>query len=158
MTSMLPQARLPRTRFRLPAGRAATAPPERRGGSRDGVRLLVARPDGMRHVRFHELPDQLEPGDLLVVNTSATLPAAVDARWPDGSPAPVHVSTELDGGEWAVEVRRADGSGPDPYTGAGDELVLPGRVRLRAAYPDPGRVVSRLGRAGVTQLFTRPPT
>ena len=142
---------LSRTRFVPPPGSAATAPPERRGVPRDGVRLLVARSGVIRHLRFHDLPDQLVPGDLLVVNISGTLPAAVDAHRADGSTAPVHVSTELDGGEWAVEVRRADGAGADPVATAGEELVLPGgvRLRLRDSYPEPARPRSRLWRAGV---------
>ena len=57
----------------------ATAPPERRGIARDAVRLLVGRPGGVEHAIFRDLPRLLAPGDLLVVNTSATLPAALDA-------------------------------------------------------------------------------
>lgn len=142
---------LSRTRFVPSPGSAATAPPERRGVARDGVRLLVARPGVIRHLHFHDLPDQLVPGDLLVVNTSGTLPAAVDAHRADGGTTPVHVSTELGVGEWAVEVRRADGAGADPVAGAGEELVLPGgvRLRLRGAYPEPAPPRSRLWRAGV---------
>ena len=48
--------------------------------TRDGVRLLVATPDGLAHARFRDLPRFLAPGDLLVVNTSATLAAAVAAQ------------------------------------------------------------------------------
>lgn len=77
--------------FVLPAGSEAAEPPERRGLSRDGVRLLVARPTGVQHRRFCDLPDLLEPGDLVVVNTSATLPAALDVERA-GSPAVLHVS------------------------------------------------------------------
>ena len=68
----------PALRFELPDERSATMPPEARGLARDEVRLLVADPEGTRHVRFRELPAFLRPGDLLVVNTSKTLPAAVD--------------------------------------------------------------------------------
>ncbi len=60
--------------FDLPPGLEASAPPERR----DDVRLLVARPDRLTHTRFADLADQLTPGDLVVINTSGTLPAAVD--------------------------------------------------------------------------------
>ena len=37
--------------------------------------MLVAAPDRLAHRRVLDLPDVLHPGDLLVVNTSATLPA-----------------------------------------------------------------------------------
>jgi S-adenosylmethionine:tRNA ribosyltransferase-isomerase len=74
---------------------AASRPPEERGLGRDGVRLLVATPDGLVHARFGDLPRFLSPGDLLVVNTSATIAAAVDGRRRDGRPVVVHLSTPL---------------------------------------------------------------
>jgi S-adenosylmethionine:tRNA ribosyltransferase-isomerase len=151
-TPAAPAALAPQTRFSLPVGSEATAPPERRGVSRDGVRLLVARPGGIGHRRFHELPDLLEPGDLVVVNTSATVPAALDAS-ADGMPAVVHVSAPLDDGSWVVEVRRTDGSGSQPGVRRGSRLDLPGNVGLQLldAYPDPMAVgSSRLWRSRVT--------
>jgi S-adenosylmethionine:tRNA ribosyltransferase-isomerase len=137
------------TRFTLPAGGEATRPPEDRGLRRDGVRLLVASPDGVRHRRFTDLPRLLSPGDVLVVNTSTTLPAALDARDDSGATVRVHVSTELDDGTWVVEVRLADNSGPDLQTREGQLLRLPGDVgvRLGAGYPDPSRLRPRLRRA-----------
>jgi len=75
---------------------AASRPPEARGLGRDGVRLLVATPDGMVHARFGDLPRFLSVGDLLVVNTSATMAAAVDGRRGDGRPVVVHFSGPLD--------------------------------------------------------------
>src|SRR5437764_1325107 len=67
--------------FELPAALEATEPAEVRGRGRDDVRLLVARRRDLHlaHGRFWQLPEFLEPGDLVVVNTSATLPAAVSA-------------------------------------------------------------------------------
>ena len=73
---------VPRT-FPLPPGAEATAPPERRGVARDEVRLMAVRPGRLTTTRFRDLPDLLEPGDLVVVNTSATLPARVPARRAD---------------------------------------------------------------------------
>ena len=81
---------------------AARQPPEARGLGRDGARLLVATPDGIVHARFGDLPRFLSAGDLLVVNTSATIAAAVDGRRGDGRPVVVHFSSPLDEGTpWA---------------------------------------------------------
>ena len=91
-------------------GAEATNTPESRGLARDGVQMLVARPDQVTHRRVRDLPDELRPGDLLVVNTSGTLPAAVDLNR-DRAGQAVHVSTQLDDGAWVVEVRRADANG-----------------------------------------------
>jgi S-adenosylmethionine:tRNA ribosyltransferase-isomerase len=101
----------------------ASTPPEARGLARDEVRMLVAAPDRLRHRRVLDLPTILLPGDLLVVNTSATLPAAVTLVGGHGRPM-VHVSTELDEGDWVVELRRADNTGPARPT-AGQVLRLP---------------------------------
>jgi S-adenosylmethionine:tRNA ribosyltransferase-isomerase len=121
--------------FRLPDAGEARVPPEARGLARDQVRLAVVSPAGTRHLRADALPDLLHPGDLLVVNTSATLPAAVELQR-HGCPATVHVSTQLDDGAWVVELRRADGAGPDTPE-PGEVLRLPGGVRLRMDAPHP---------------------
>jgi S-adenosylmethionine:tRNA ribosyltransferase-isomerase len=122
---------------------------------RDQVRLLVARPGDVRHTRFADLPDHLRRGDLLVVNTSATLPAELDVVLPDGSSRVLHVAGPGEHGTWVVELRRPDDLGPDPATRRGLLLDLPGGVRmeLRASYPVAGADPSRLWRAAVS-----PPT
>lgn len=139
-------------RFSIPAGAEASAPPEDRGLRRDHVRLLVARPSGVRHQRFADLPDELTPGDLLVVNTSATLPAALDAHLEDGRATVVHVSRALSATEWLVEVRRPDASGPDRSPRPGTAILLPGgrRLVLQEGYPEPHSLRPRLRRAVVT--------
>jgi S-adenosylmethionine:tRNA ribosyltransferase-isomerase len=113
--------------FVLPPQREAHEPPEARGLARDGVRLMVSRTAAgqVSHHRFTDLPRLLLPGDLLVVNTSATLPAAVPVTGPP--PAAVHFSTPLPDGEWLVELRGADGTATLPYQGGtpGQELSLP---------------------------------
>ena len=65
----------------------AHEPPEIRGSGRDDVALLVAsRGAGeIVHARFGDLPRFLRAGDLLVVNTSGTLPAALGADWLAGA-------------------------------------------------------------------------
>lgn len=122
-------------RFRLPDGAEARVPPEARGTPRDGVRLAVVTPEETRHLRADALPGLLHPGDLLVVNTSATLPAALPAEH-QGRPATVHVSTQLDDGSWVVELRRGDGTAPSSPQ-PGEALRLPGGVRLRVDAPHP---------------------
>lgn len=94
--------------FVLPPDREASSPPEARGLARDEVRLLVSEHGHTTHTRFRELPRFLRAGDLVVVNDSATMAAAVDARI--GSDAYVlHFSTWLDDGRWVVELRSTDG-------------------------------------------------
>jgi len=119
--------------FELPARLEATEPP----AVRDEVRLLAASPDGIEHHRFTDLPDLLQPGDLLVVNTSATLPAAL----PAGGTLRLHLSTPLpgrfpdDGHErWVAELR--DGSARYRHGRAGERLPLPGggEAELLAPY------------------------
>ncbi|MGH2789135.1 MAG: S-adenosylmethionine:tRNA ribosyltransferase-isomerase [Actinomycetota bacterium] len=96
--------------FELPPELEASVPPEVRGRARDDVRMLVAEADTarLRHAHVRDLPRVLNPGDLIVINTSATTPAALDAATPDG-PARLHLSTPLPGGLWTVELRSATG-------------------------------------------------
>ena len=129
-------------RFVLPPGSEATAPPEARGLARDEVRMAVVTEDRTQHRQARELPHWLEPGDLLVVNTSATLPSAVEVGR-HGCTWGLHVSAELDDGAWVVELRRPGNTGP-AVPEPGEVLRLPGGVRLRVAEPHP---------AGQTRLW-----
>ena len=133
----------------LPAHLEASEPPEARGLRRDAVRLLVSRvADGsIVHSRFNELPEWLVPGDLLVVNTSGTLNAALQATAGNGETFALHLSTRLPGNFWVVEMRRPGpvASLPDRGTHAGVtfELEGGGRVTLLAPYPLAGALESR---------------
>ncbi|WIX79118.1 S-adenosylmethionine:tRNA ribosyltransferase-isomerase [Amycolatopsis carbonis] len=120
------------TRFFLPDDLLATAPPEARGLARDEVRLLTAGPDGVHHATFREVGDHLRPGDLLVVNTSGTLPAAVDAVRGDHVVG-VHFSTEIDDGTWVVELRAPGGPLLDGHEG--EHLTLPAGAALTLLAP-----------------------
>jgi S-adenosylmethionine:tRNA ribosyltransferase-isomerase len=145
--------------FVLPSTLEAREPPEARGLARDEVRLLVGDEAGVRHHRFTDLPRLLRPGDVLVVNTSGTLPAAVPVS---GRPMMLHFSTELEDGRWLVELRRNAGKATAPYSDgrAGDTYPLPGNAsvtltepfsagRLWAATVDtPGTVLEYLDRYG----------
>lgn len=134
--------------FVVPAHRVAPAPPEHRGVPRDGVNLLVARPGRLTHTRFRALPRFVRPADLLVVNTSRTLPAAIDGTR-EGRPVVVHLSTRHDDEVWVVELRRPDGRGPVRDGRRGDVVALPAGGRIRLLGPvTPG--ADRLWRAQVT--------
>lgn len=131
---MTPTLARARRHFDVPPERIATDPPEHRGLPRDGVRLLVARPERIDHMRFGDLPRFLRPGDLVVVNTSATRPAAVDGS-AGGRRVTVHLASQHADGTWVVELRRADGTGPLRDGVPGDVVDLPGDACLELVRP-----------------------
>ena len=127
------------TEFTLPTELEAHAPPEARGLPRDGVRLLVSRAADatVTHHGFTDLPGLLLPGDLLVVNNSRTLPAAV----PAGPDLTIHFSTARPDGSWLVEPRIPAGTSSIPHEGAPPEVIaLPGGAILTLT----GRATARL--------------
>jgi S-adenosylmethionine:tRNA ribosyltransferase-isomerase len=143
------------TAFTVVPELSATEPPEARGLARDEVRLLVARERRpLRHLRFRDLPRTLRRGDLVVVNTSDTEPAAIDGRRLDGRAVVLHVSGPVPGaetGEVVVELRTPDGRRIRDAR-AGDRIRLPGdeTATLVAGHPDPELDTgSRLWRARI---------
>src|SRR5688572_3358812 len=94
--------------FQLPPELEASEPPEARGLERDEVRLMVSyrADDRVVHTQFRDIADYLTPGDLLVINTSGTLNAALNATRADGTAVELHLSTHLPAELWIVEVRR----------------------------------------------------
>ncbi|MCW3015579.1 MAG: putative S-adenosylmethionine:tRNA ribosyltransferase-isomerase [Solirubrobacterales bacterium] len=149
--------------FTVPARLEAHEPPEARGLARDEVRLLVATRDGhIEHTRFRQLPDQLAPGDLLVINTSRTIPAALPAATPDGVRLELHLSTPIGderGDRWVVELRherrryRSGAAGTVVALPAGAEAELlvpyvPGRRLWVARLRLPERPLTYLARHG----------
>lgn len=125
--------------FNLPPALEAKEPPEARGLVRDEVRLLVSYRVRQKlvHTHFNRLDRFLQAGDLLVINTSATRPASVPAKWGDGRSLRLHLSTELPDGRWLVELRRPQGAATVPFreAKAGEMIELPagGRVTLQQA-------------------------
>ncbi len=141
----------PRTRFHRPPGSDAVEPPEAHGVARDAVKLLVARPAAVSHTRFADLGEYLRPGDLLVVNNSATLPAAVYGRRA-GRPVAVHFSTARAEKLWVVELRPGgDADGHLTDIRPGERIDIPGGAALvvGSSYPTPGVEGARLWTARV---------
>ncbi|MEK6375299.1 MAG: S-adenosylmethionine:tRNA ribosyltransferase-isomerase [Acidobacteriota bacterium] len=144
--------------FTLPPQLEAREPAELRGSGRDDVRMMVSdlATGAMSHAHFRDLPRFLRPGDLLVLNTSATLPAALTAIRGNGDAIDLHWSTPLPGGLAVVEPRVAltrRFAPPSPAERervaeggvravAGETLVLPGggRATLLAPYRDSRRL------------------
>jgi S-adenosylmethionine:tRNA ribosyltransferase-isomerase len=125
--------------FELPGRLEAQEPAEARGIARDDVRLMVAgkRDRRIAHAQFKDLPAFLAPGDLVVVNTSATLPAAVQGRRADGSQIELHFSTPVPhrvADRWWIVELRANG-GPFLSAREGDIVSLPGGARVELAAP-----------------------
>ncbi len=154
-TTTTPAAGWGRYTYELPGHLEASEPPEARGLTRDAVRMLVAYrgTGGIVPSSFVFLPRFLDPGDLLVINTSGTLPAAVDATADDGTTLVLHLSTRLDRTRWVVELRRIVGRTTERWTGpppsrhlrlAGDATAVLGEPyggagRLWTASVEPGR-------------------
>lgn len=95
--------------FDVPRELTAHEPAEARGLARDGVRMVVGYQGAMTavHHAFTDLPKVLTPRDLLVVNNSGTLPAALTGTTADGRRLALHVSSaEPDArGAYLVELR-----------------------------------------------------
>jgi len=137
----------------------AHEPAEAHGLARDDVRLLVTdRADAtIRHARFGNLAQILAPGDLLVVNTSATLPAALAATRGDGLELELRLSTPAPHRDeecfWIVELRRGDA----PYAEGrvDDRLHLPGGATALLLAPfAPGRLwYARLDLPSSVEIF-----
>jgi S-adenosylmethionine:tRNA ribosyltransferase-isomerase len=145
--------------FTLPPELEASEPPEARGLARDEVRLMVSyRADNrVAHAQFRDLPRFLKAGDVLVINTSGTLNAALNVTDEAGTPLELHLSTHLPADLWIVEVREPCARATKPYYTAqagtryhlpngghailltpynADERSLPGKTRLWVAALD----------------------
>jgi S-adenosylmethionine:tRNA ribosyltransferase-isomerase len=131
--------RSPPPLFEVPPELEAAEPAEARGLDRDDVRLMVAYRHEQRlvHTRFRELPRFLRPGDLLVLNTSRTLPAALSACTREGVRLELHLSTRLPDGSWLVELRLPQGPASVPFRGArsGQRILMPAGGSARLCSP-----------------------
>lgn len=114
----------------------APRPAEWRGLDRDAVRLLVGSPAGVTHARFRDLPDHLCPGDVLVVNNSATVAGEIDATH-RGRSVVIHAAARLDDGTRVVELRRAPDASRSVLDASEGDVVTTGTVELTLLAPWP---------------------
>jgi S-adenosylmethionine:tRNA ribosyltransferase-isomerase len=138
--------------FDVPEELTAHEPAEARGLARDSVRMVVGYKKAMtvEHRPFTALPDVLTPDDLVVVNNSGTLPAALTGKLAAGGTVALHVSSAEpnEQGAYLVELRRPAPDGgaaryyPSEDSPARDGLVisLPGRAHAQLT----GRFTARL--------------
>lgn len=126
-------------RFHRPERSTAPSPAEVRGSGRDDVRLLVAGPGDLQHRRFPDLAESLEPGDLVVVNNSATVNGEIEALH-RGRSIVLHAASRLDDGTWVVELRTSPDAADPVLDARPGETISVGEltVTLVAPYPHEG--------------------
>ncbi len=122
--------------FERPTDLFASSPPEMRGHARDDVRLMVSTMEGNTHHAFTDLPWLLEPGDLLVVNESATLPASLPATSRLGD-IQLNLSTRFAENLWLAEPRWSP-SRPGPLPLDEQETLRIGEATAILLKPYPG--------------------
>jgi S-adenosylmethionine:tRNA ribosyltransferase-isomerase len=80
--------------FQVPERNEASAPLEARGQPRDHARLLVIhRKSGqIEHRHFYDIVEYVQPGDVVVLNVSSTVPAALPGVTDDGQEIELRLS------------------------------------------------------------------
>lgn len=138
--------------FELPRNLEAGEPPEARGLARDEVRMMVSRykKDTIVHTSFRQLPEFIDPGDVLVINTSGTRKSALDVRTSDDVHLKLHLSTQLDEENWVVELRKIEEGSTRPYYDAAtnDVVHLAGGGIARLLAPRHGAPIAHKNDAG----------
>jgi S-adenosylmethionine:tRNA ribosyltransferase-isomerase len=107
-----------------------------------------ANSDSVSHTTFSRIGEVLHPGDLLVVNTSATVPSSIDGQAPGVGKVRLHLSSPIGGDLWTVEPRHPGAVGSERWEDfPGGEVRLPGHGVATFLVPD-----TRSPRLWVTQL------
>jgi S-adenosylmethionine:tRNA ribosyltransferase-isomerase len=102
------------------------------------ARLLVVGSAGLIDSYFERLPDHLRPGDLLIVNDAATMPASFHGRDREDHPVEIRLLGQVDRRVWqAVAFGEGDWRTPTedrpapPHLAKGDEIRISPEFRAR---------------------------
>jgi S-adenosylmethionine:tRNA ribosyltransferase-isomerase len=143
--------------FVLPPELSAKEPPERRGIRRDQVRLMVIdrATRKIEHSRFDKIDNYLRPGDLLVFNSSRTLPASMRGCECSESHGPcmeVRLAERLPDDSWLALLLCEKG---DPFgCGLRPQMRIQFSERLAATVMDRDARIPRLWRLRFTKSGT----
>jgi S-adenosylmethionine:tRNA ribosyltransferase-isomerase len=141
--------------FTLPPELSAKEPPERRGIARDRVRLMVIdrQTHQVFHSRFDKLGKFLHSGDLLIFNSSRTLPAALDGcAAPVGPCMQVRLAGHLPDDSWLALLLCQQG---DPFgCGLRDGMSIRFSAKLNAIVEQQDSNISRLWKLRFSQSGT----
>lgn len=149
--------------YALPEELIAQYPAARRDASR---MLVLDRDTGTcRHARFADFPDLLEPGDVLIRNTSRVLPARLSATRTNGRPAEILLVHPDRDDTWLAMVHPGGKlKAGRTLTVAGDttlevvEVLGGGLRRLRRSGPlDWQQLMERHGVVPLPPYIRRPP-
>jgi S-adenosylmethionine:tRNA ribosyltransferase-isomerase len=116
----------------VPRGLRAALPAELRGLRRDGARLCVVNraTRNVVHTTVARIGEHLQAGDLLVVNSSRTLPAALDGVHADGTTVQLRPWVRRAGSWDAIAVQPEPPFAPRPLR-VGEVLRMRGGLVLR---------------------------
>ncbi len=125
--------------FSLPKMLECAIPSEERGLKRDEVRLMISNQntDQIHHSTVKDIGSYLKEGDVLIVNTSGTLKAAIPITLPNGKPGRIHLSTRNENDDWLLEIRQVIGEKTKRYQGIqpGNSFELPEGGKLEILNP-----------------------
>lgn len=98
---------------------------------RNSARMLVVRNHSVEHVFVSALPSFLEPGDVVVVNDAATLPASLSGRTSNGRRIELRLLDEVHdrvwaavafgNGDWTIPTELRE---PPPHLVSGDQIFF----------------------------------
>jgi len=146
-----------------------TLPPERIAlepvAPRDGARLLVLPAEGLEDAHVRDLPDLLEPGDVLVVNDTKVRPARIFGRRATGGRVEFLLLEREPGGVHAALVRANKRLRPNEIVQLDGELEARllerpeggavWRIRIEGA-ADLDEVLDRVGHVPLPPYIKRP--